>query len=104
LLASDLGLTPNNDGKNIRIQVPSLTEERRADLTKVIHRLAEEGKVSIRSTRHEIIESVKKLEKSKEIPEDNSFKLQKDAQSFTDQYIEEIDKLVAKKEQALKEV
>lgn len=102
--ASGLGLTPTNDGKSIRIQVPPLTEERRAELKKIVHRLAEEGKVSVRNSRHEINEHLKKLEKDKQIPEDEAFKLQKESQKFTDQFIEEIDKLVKIKEQEIQQV
>jgi ribosome recycling factor len=98
ILKSDLGLTPANDGKVLRIQIPGLTDERRAELTKVIRRVAEEGRVSIRNSRHESIEQVKKLEKAKTVPEDLSHTSQKEIQKFTDQFIAQIDEALKHKE------
>lgn len=98
ILKSDLGLTPINDGKIIRIQIPSLTDERRNDLTKVIRKVAEEGRISIRNARHEAIEQVKKLEKAKTIPEDMSHSSQKEIQKITDQLISQIDEALKHKE------
>ena len=98
ILKSDLGLTPINDGKILRIQIPALTEERRGELTKIVRKAAEEGRVSIRNSRHEAIEQVKKLEKAKTIPEDLSHATQKEVQKITDQAIAQIDEALKHKE------
>ncbi len=98
ILKSDLGLTPINDGKVLRIQIPALTEERRGELTKIVRKAAEEGRVSIRNTRHEAIEQVKKLEKAKTVPEDMSHVSQKEIQKFTDQFIAQVDEALKHKE------
>lgn len=98
ILKSDLGLTPINDGKIIRIQIPSLTDERRTELTRVVRKVAEEGRVSVRNARHEAIEQVKKLEKAKTIPEDASFAGQKEIQKITDQIIAQVDDSLKSKE------
>lgn len=104
ILKSDMGLTPNNDGKVIRIQIPSLTEERRLELGKMIRKAAEEGRVAIRNIRHEGIESIKSLEKSKTISEDESRHGQKEIQKLTDRFIAEIDQAVQKKEQEIRTI
>jgi ribosome recycling factor len=104
ILKSDLGLTPMNDGKVIRIQIPPLTDERRLDLTKVIKRVAEEGRVSIRNVRHEAIEAIKALEKKKTISEDESHHGQKEVQKLTDRFIADADQAVAKKEAEIKTI
>jgi ribosome recycling factor len=98
ILKSGLGLTPLNDGRVLRIQVPSLTQERREELSKLVKRLAEEGRVSVRNARHEGIEHVKKLEKTKAIPEDISHSAQKDAQKVTDKFISQIEEALKQKE------
>ncbi len=98
ILKSDLGLTPINDGKILRIQIPSLTDERRAELTKVVRKVAEEGRIAIRSTRHEAIEQIKKLEKEKIATEDASHVSQKEIQKLTDQSIAAVDEALANKE------
>ncbi len=102
ILKSDLGLTPMNDGKVIRLQIPLLTEERRVELAKVLRRIAEEGRVSIRSVRHEAVEAMKGLEKAKGISEDESHHGQKEVQKLTDRFIGEVDQAAAKKEQEIK--
>lgn len=104
VLKSDLGLTPMNDGKVIRIQVPPLTEERRGELAKVIRRVAEEGRVVIRNVRHEAIEAVKGLEKKKTISEDESHHGQKEVQRLTDRFTDEVDQAAVKKESEIKTV
>lgn len=104
ILKSDLALTPINDGKVIRIQIPPLTDERRGELAKVIRRIAEEGRVSIRNIRHEGIEAIKALEKAKQISEDESRHGQKEIQKSTDHFIAEVDQTVQKKEVELKTV
>ncbi len=95
---SDLGFTPNNDGKIIRINVPPLTEERRKDFCKLASKYAEEGKVSLRNIRREAIERIKKLEKEGELSEDQSRDEQNEVQKLTDKFISEIDKHLANKE------
>ena len=95
---SDLGMTPNNDGNVIRLVVPTLTEERRKELVKVIKKIAEDGKVAIRNSRRDGLESIKKLEKEKQVSEDESRKEQEHLQKLTDKYTKEIDDLSATKE------
>ena len=95
---SDLGMTPNNDGNVIRIVIPTLTEERRKELVKVIKKFAEDGKVTIRNSRRDGLDSIKKLEKEKQISEDDSRKQQDLLQKLTDKYSKEIDDLSATKE------
>jgi ribosome recycling factor len=104
ILASDLGLTPANDGKVVRIAIPPLTEERRKDLTKVIGKMSEEARVSIRNVRRVSIDDLKKSEKDKQASEDESKTLQKKVQTITDEYIKKIDELVEKKNKELMEV
>ncbi len=101
ILKSDLGLTPINDGKIIRMQIPPLTDERREDLTRVVRKVAEEGRVAVRNARHEGIDQVKKLETNKAIPQDKSHAVQKDIQKVTDKHIAEIDEALKHKEQEI---
>ncbi len=98
ILKSGLGLTPINDGKVVRMQIPHLTDERREELTKLVKKVAEEGRVAIRNARHEGIEHVKKLEKNKAIPEDRSHSAQKDIQKVTDKLIAQVDEALKHKE------
>ncbi len=95
---SGLGLTPINDGKIVRMQIPPLTQERREELTKIVKKVAEEGRVSVRNARHEAIEQVKKMEKAKTVPEDISHASQKDIQKVTDTFIAQIDEAYKQKE------
>lgn len=104
ILSSNLGITPNNDGKVIRLSIPPLTQERREELDKVIKKLAEDGRVSMRSIRRDANDQLKQLEKGKGIPEDMRFKAQEDIQKLTDKYIGEVDKLLAEKEKEILEV
>ena len=104
ILKSDLGLTPNNDGKVIRIPIPELTEERRKDLVKVVRRLAEDSRVSLRGIRREAKDRVKKSEKSGEIPEDDSHRLVDEIQKVTDEYTGKIEELLKAKENEIMEV
>ena len=97
ILASDLGLTPNNDGKAIRLNLPPLTQERRRDLVKVVSTRLEEARVAIRNIRRTSNENAKKLEK-KGIPEDMIKKLENDIQEMTNNYINKVDKLLEVKE------
>ncbi|MFH1782089.1 MAG: ribosome recycling factor [Candidatus Omnitrophota bacterium] len=101
ILKSQLGITPNNDGKIIRIAVPSLTRERCEELQKVLHRIAEQGRVSVRTVRRDGIDSIKKMEDSKEIPEDARFKGQDEIQKLTDKHSKKIDELLKDKEKEL---
>lgn len=95
---SDIGLTPNNDGQVIRLNIPPLTSERRQELVKVTAKLAEEGKVAIRNIRRDAIDSVRKQEKNHEISEDEARDLQEEIQKITDQYSKKIDELLVAKE------
>jgi len=104
ILKSELGLTPVNDGKVIRINIPQLTEERRKELVKIVKKIAEEYRVAVRNHRRDAIDTLKKLKKNKEISEDELFKLQDEAQKETDSYIAMIDEVAAEKENEVMEV
>ena len=95
---SDIGLTPNNDGELIRLNIPPLTRERRKELVKMAGKLAEEGKVGIRNIRRDAIDEVRKQEKSSDISEDESRDLQDEIQKVTDSFSQKIDDLLAVKE------
>jgi ribosome recycling factor len=95
---SDIGLTPNNDGTSIRLNIPPLTTERRKELVKQAGKYAEEGKVSVRNIRRDGIDEVKKQEKASDISEDESKGLQDKIQKLTDKYIGNIEKVLAEKE------
>jgi len=98
VLKSDLGVTPNNDGANVRISFPPLTEERRKELVKNVKKIGEDNKVAIRNIRREMTESLKKIEKSENIPEDEMKKEQDNIQKITDKFTKEIDTIVLEKE------
>ena len=104
ILKSDLGLTPNNDGKIIRIPIPQLTEERRKDLVKHVKKVAEEYRVSVRNHRRVAIEHLKEAEKKKEITADDAKHGQDRVQKITDDFIGRIDKVVKAKEEEVMEV
>lgn len=104
ILKSDLGLNPSNDGKIIRLNIPQLTEERRVELTKVVKKNGENAKIAIRNIRRDAIDEVKKLEKSKEISEDDRKDAEDDIQNITDKYITEIDDITKAKEEELLEI
>lgn len=101
---SDLGLTPNNDGQVIRLNIPPLTSERRQELVKMAGKLAEEGKVGIRNIRRDAIDAVRKQEKNSEISEDEARDLQDQIQKVTDEYTKKIDDLLSAKEQDISTV
>ena len=101
---SDLGINPQNDGKQIRLSFPPLTEERRKELTKLVRKTAEESKVAIRSIRRDAVDQVKKLKKNNEITEDDQKKAEEDIQKLTDAAIKDIDKIDAEKEKEIMEV
>ncbi len=104
ILASDLGLTPANDGKIIRLAFPALTEDRRKDLVKQVEKYGEECKIAIRNVRRECLDMVKNKLKSKEISEDQQRAADQDIQKLTDRYTGKVDKMVADKEKDLMEI
>ncbi|MBR5152053.1 MAG: ribosome recycling factor [Clostridia bacterium] len=104
ILASDLGLTPNNDGKVIRLNFPPLTEERRKELNKGVSKRGEEAKVAIRNIRRDAIEGFKKQKKDGEITEDDLKGLEEKIQKLTDKFVKEIDGIIAAKEKEILEV
>ena len=104
IMKSDLGLNPSNDGKVIRLLIPELTEERRKDLTKLVHKSTEEAKVAVRAIRRDAMEQIKKLQKDSKITEDEQTKAEKKMQDATDEAIKGIDELAAKKEKEIMEV
>ena len=98
---SDLGINPQNDGRVIRLAFPQLTEERRKELTKQVHKYGEDGKVAMRNVRREAMDAFKKAEKKGEITEDDLKQLEKDIQTLTDKECKALDELTAKKEKEL---
>ena len=98
---SDLGINPQNDGKSIRLNFPQLTEERRKELVKQIHKYSENGKVAIRNIRRDAMEAFKKKQKASEITEDDLKVAEKDLQKLTDDMCKEVDALLEKKEKEL---
>lgn len=102
--SSDLGLTPNSDGQVVRLNIPHLTEERRKELIKLLHKRSEEHKVAVRNIRRDANEHLKSQEKKGEISEDDLKREQEEIQKMTDKYCVEIDKLTAAKEAELREV
>jgi ribosome recycling factor len=104
IMKSDLGLTPMNDGKIIRINIPPLTEERRKQLVKAVKKKAEEAKISIRNIRRDANEELRKLEKEKHLSEDEVKKLQEETQKITDSYIAKADEVLGYKEKEIMEV
>ncbi len=104
IMKSDLGLTPMNDGKLIRINIPALTEERRKQLVKVVRKEAEEARVAVRNIRRDINEELKKLEKEKHVSEDEIKKEHDEVQKITDAFIRKVDELLEHKEKEIMEV
>jgi ribosome recycling factor len=100
---SDLGLTPSSDGKIIRISIPQLTEERRKELVKVVHKVCEEHKVSVRNLRRDSNDLLKSMKNEGEIAEDDAFKAQDQVQKITDEYIQLIDECYKEKEKEILE-
>ena len=103
ILKSDLGLTPSSDGKIIRISIPQLTEDRRKELVKVVHKVCEEYKVSVRNFRRDSNELLKSMKKDGEITEDDAFKSQEQVQKITDEHIKLIDECYQEKEKEILE-
>ncbi|HQI76639.1 MAG TPA: ribosome-recycling factor, partial [Candidatus Latescibacteria bacterium] len=101
---SDLGLNPTNDGNVIRIALPPLTEERRKEYVKIVHKMAEDGRIVIRNERRDAIEELRKMEKAKQVSEDDSRRDQKEIQTLTDEFIKKVDAALAAKEKEIMEV
>ena len=104
ILASDLGLTPSNDGKVVRIPIPPLTEERRKELVKHVHRLAEDHKVGVREGRRDALSMLKDLENEGAVPADDRRREEKKIQGLTDDYVKKIDEMTAQKEEEILQV
>ncbi len=104
ILASDLGITPSNDGKVIRLSIPPLNEERRKELVKLVRNIAEDTRISIRNIRRDLINELKDLENNGDITEDDLIREQKKAQELTDRYIGKIDEILTYKEKEIMEV
>jgi ribosome recycling factor len=103
ILKSNLGINPSNDGKLIRLSIPPLSKERRQELAKVVNKMSEEGRVSLRTIRRESKEALEKLEKDKVIPEDDKFRGIDELQKLVDKYIAKIDELLKNKEKEILE-
>ncbi|GAP08250.1 MAG TPA: ribosome recycling factor [Anaerolinea thermolimosa] len=104
ILASELGLTPNNDGKAIRLNIPPLTEERRRELVKVVNNRLEEARVAVRNVRRDLMKELREFEKEKLISEDDLKKAEEELQKATDRFIQEIDEVGQRKEKEIMEV
>ncbi len=103
IMKSNLGITPSNDGKVIRLSVPQLSKERRQELAKVVHKMSEEGRISLRTIRRDAKEHLEKLEKDKVISEDDKFRGVEDLQKHVDKYIAKVDELLKNKEKEILE-
>jgi ribosome recycling factor len=101
---SDLGLTPNNDGQVIRLAIPQLTEERRKELVRVVHRMAEDARVAVRNVRRDVLNDLKRAEKGGEISRDELSRGQDEVQKLTDAEVGKIDEMMARKEDEIREV
>ena len=101
---SDIGITPNNDGKVIRLSFPELTEERRKEIVKTVKKMGEDSKVTIRSIRRDAIDFAKNLKKNNEISEDELKGEEDNVQKITDKFVDEIDKIIATKEKEIMQV
>jgi ribosome recycling factor len=104
VLKADIGMTPVNDGRIIRISVPPLTEDRRKDIAKSVGRMAEDFKIAVRNERRVLVDAVKKFEKDKAITEDERKKFEVDVQKITDGYIRKIDEIIALKEKEIMQI
>ena len=104
IIDSNIGLTPSNNGEQIRLSIPPLTEERRKDLTKQVRKYAEDSKVAVRNIRRDAVDYVKKAQKKGELTEDDQKKAEKDIQDLTDKHVKKIDEMCAKKEKELMEI
>jgi ribosome recycling factor len=104
ILNANIGLTPTNDGKLIRLSLPALTEERRKEIVKQLKKMAEEGKIALRNIRRDSIDSLKKLEKDKKISEDDLKRAEKEVQDMTNSFVVKVDEVFAAKEKEVMEV
>ncbi len=104
ILESDVGLTPSNDGQVIRLQIPELTEERRRELVKVVHNIAEQGRVSVRNVRRDVMHDLRELKSEGEVGSDDEHRAEAELQKLTDARIGEIDTTLAGKEEEILEV
>lgn len=104
IMESDIGLTPNNDGQLIRLPVPQLTEERRKELVRLVHKMAEEARVAVRNVRRDVLNELKRAEKEGEVSRDQLGRAQDEVQKLTDAEVKEIDELMAHKEAEILEV
>ncbi|BBN98686.1 ribosome recycling factor [Sporolactobacillus terrae] len=104
ILKSDLGITPTNDGQVIRIAIPPLTEERRADLVKLVRKMAEEAKIAVRNVRRDANDQVKKMAKNNELTKDDVHEAEDDIQKLTNETIKAIDQLAADKEKEMMDI
>ena len=101
IMNSNLGLVPANDGTNIRLPIPQLTEERRKEIVKIVRHMAEEGRISVRNARRDANDLLKEAQKEGDVPEDESKKGQQEVQKLTDEFIKEIDGILAEKEEEI---
>jgi ribosome recycling factor len=104
IMESDLGLTPSNDGKIIRLPIPQLTEDRRKELVKVVRHLAEEGRVAIRNVRRDVMHDLKELAKDGDVGDDEEHRAEERLQKLTDDHVHRVDELLKKKEEEILEV
>jgi len=104
ILRSDLGLTPMNDGKLIRLSIPRLTEERRRELVKVVSRRVEEARIAVRNLRRDALKDLQEFEKEKMISEDEFFRAKDDVQELTDEFVVRIDEIGQRKEEEVMEI
>lgn len=102
--AADLGLNPSNDGNVVRVPIPALTEERRKDLVRMLHKMAEEGRVGVRHARQEANKEIKRSEQAHEVSEDEARRKQDEVQKLTDEFVARIDELLKSKEEEVMEV
>ncbi|MSO57890.1 MAG: ribosome recycling factor [Thermoleophilia bacterium] len=104
IMESDLGLTPSNDGRVVRLQIPTLTEERRRDLAKVVRRLAEDGKIAVRNVRRDVMKHLEELVRNGDVGDDEERRAESQVQKLTDDHIKRIDELLKRKEAEIMEV
>jgi ribosome recycling factor len=104
ILESDVGLTPSNDGQVIRLQIPELTEERRRELVKVVHNIAEQGRVGVRNIRRDVMHDLRELKSEGEVGSDDEHRAESELQKLTDAHVGEIDIALAGKEEEIREV
>jgi ribosome recycling factor len=104
IMESDLGLTPSNDGNVVRLQIPELNEERRRDLVRVVHGVAEEGRVAVRNIRRDVMHDLRELKKEREVGEDDERRAEGELQRLTDEAVKEIESHLASKEEEILEV